>query len=338
MFDSALMTNFHFLRPLWLIALAFVFPLIFIFVRQQDPVRQLKKIIAPHLLNHLLVQTERKSRLQPYHLLAIGMIIFSFALAGPSWQRESLPFAEDEAALVIVIDLSESMTAVDIKPSRLERAQQKIMDLIELRQGTRIGLVAYAGSAHMVLPLGDDANILKTYVDALAPEIMPELGKNAPAALQIAQKMLLEDSANGTILFLTDGINSEYADAFASYTNSYGNSIEVLAIGTTQGGPIPSKDGGFLRTTTGELIMASFDEAGFEILQGESGVSVTYITVDDTDIRRISGNIDTKMQMIRDNNDRQRWKDFGYWLVIPLVGLSLVWFRRGWTLQWLGSK
>ena len=141
----------HFLRPLWLLALIPT-AVLYAVIRASSPERQWRRIIAPHLLEHLKVGGGAGLRFRPRHLITLLLTLGSIALAGPTWERERSPFAEDTAPLVVALDLSQSMNAIDVRPSRLERGKQKIRDLLELRKGARTALVAYAGSAHTVLP------------------------------------------------------------------------------------------------------------------------------------------------------------------------------------------
>ena len=98
-------------------------------------------------------------------------------MAGPSWERRSSPFTEDEAALVIALDVSGSMDQEDVQPSRLERAKQKIHDLLKSRGGARTGLIVFAGTAHTVIPLSNDPEIIRNFLDAIETAIMPRPGK-----------------------------------------------------------------------------------------------------------------------------------------------------------------
>ena len=133
-------------------------------------------LIAPHLLEHLRVDAADRFRVRPIHLTSLAMLLGTLAVAGPTWDRELSPFAEDTAPLVIVLDVSQSMNAVDVQPTRLERAKQKVRDLLELRPGARTALVAYSGSAHTVLPLSDDATMFEAFLDGLDTDVMPRPG------------------------------------------------------------------------------------------------------------------------------------------------------------------
>ncbi|MEW6742792.1 MAG: VWA domain-containing protein [Planctomycetota bacterium] len=165
-----------------------------------------REVIAPHLLKHLVRHPLRRAWTRPASFTLPVFIVTILSLSGPTWQRQETPFVQDEAPLVVALDLSQSMDAVDVAPTRLERAQQKIRDLLALRPRARTGLIAYAGSSHMVLPLTDDSKVIETYVISLETELMPLAGKDPVNALKLAGKLLAKETAAGTILFVTDGI------------------------------------------------------------------------------------------------------------------------------------
>ena len=325
--DAGLLGAFHLLRPEWLWALAPMALVLFLLWRQQSSSRRWQAVIAPHLLAHLIVRPKGGSWLRPSHLLGPVLILAVLAVAGPSWRREPPSFTQDTAPLVIAMDLSESMSVTDIQPSRLERAQQKARDLLAERKGARSGLLAYAGTAHLVLPLTDDPSVLEAYITSLDPSVMPVPGKDSVAALSVAGAMLADDPTPGTILFLTDGISTEEAPAFADFARSHRDQVVVLAVGTEQGGPIPRSDGTF-----GEV--KTLDRVGLEAVKSQADAYVTVVTVDDTDVRRVNRQIATHLTAVQQENEEGRWRDEGWWLVLPLVILCLGWFRKGWTVQW----
>ena len=138
------LTHFHFLRPEWLLmAPALLLFERFIRAAQTDP-NQFSGIIDSALLEHLRVQKPPIARLNPNSVLVVLMLLLTLVMAGPSWQQQPSPLAEDTAPLVIVIDVSESMATTDIAPSRLLRGIQKIRDLLKRVPDKRIGVIAYA--------------------------------------------------------------------------------------------------------------------------------------------------------------------------------------------------
>lgn len=321
--------NFHFLRPLWLWAVLPAALVIFMMWRQRSATARWRSVIAPHLLEQLVVKPKGRSWLRPELVIGVVLILTVLAVAGPSWRREPPPFTQDTAPLILALDLSEAMLVQDVQPSRLERAQQKARDILAGRQGARTGLVAYAGSAHMVLPLTDDPSVLDAYVTSLDPLVMPVPGRNTTAALDLAGEMLADDPTPGTILFLTSGVETAAVSAFDSYGQNHRDQIAVLAVGTTQGGAIPLANGGF-----GEI--SRLDTEGLEAVERQAGAYVTTVTVDDTDVRRINRRIASHLTAVQQDNAEGRWRDEGWWLVLPLVALTLMWFRQGWTVQWVG--
>jgi Ca-activated chloride channel family protein len=327
--DLGQFVNFHFIRPQWLLMLIPILFLFWLLRRKQSATKQWETFISPHLLKHLVVGTEQKRRLRPVNLLMPVFILASLALSGPTWMQEPLPFTEDEAPLIVAMDLSLEMNAVDIQPSRLERAKQKIRDLLAERSGARTALLAYAESAHMILPLTDDPQILEMYLASLTPDIMPAQGKNAAEALALAEQMLSQEMTPGTVLFFTNAIDAEQIPTFIDHSQESRNAVMVLGIGTTQGGPIPTGGNMVLTDPEGNRVISTLDREGLEILAKDANTYVTTITVDDSDVRRLNERIKRHMTEI--------WKDFGYFLLFPIALLSLFWFRRGWTIQWLSG-
>src|SRR5262249_62274616 len=101
------------------------------------------------------------------------------ALAGPTWEREPAPFAEDRAVLAIVLKVTPSMQSQDVQPTRLARATEKIRDLLAQRPGAKTALFAYAGSAHRVMPLTSDSGIIEAFAAELAPGVVAGDGSRA---------------------------------------------------------------------------------------------------------------------------------------------------------------
>jgi len=337
MFDLGQFSAFHFLRPMWLLTLLPVILLHGLLLRKQSAARQWKRYIASHLLQHLMVGTAQKKRVRPVNLLLPVLILAALALAGPTWLQEPLPFTEDEAPLIIALDLSFEMNTVDIQPSRLERAKQKVRDILVERAGSRTALIAYAGSAHMILPLTDDAQILELYLDSLSPDIMPEQGKNTAEALALAEELLAQEQAPGTILFMTNSVEGEARTAFVAQKEESRNAVMILGLGTAQGGPVPTGGNRFLTDREGNRIISTLDREGLAALSQDAGIYVTSVTVDVSDVRRLNGRIKRHLTEMLSADENTRWKDFGYFLIFPVAFLALFWNRRGWTIQWLSG-
>ena len=162
---------FHFLRPLWLLLMVPGILLPLLWLRRHDIKRQLRDIIAPHLVASLVITPARERTLHPIHLLASLLVLGGLAAAGPTWQQDIPDFLDDRAPLILAVDLSASMDADDVPPTRLAAIRHKLHDLVQRRAGARTALIAYAGSAHLVLPATEDPALLDTFIQALATEV-----------------------------------------------------------------------------------------------------------------------------------------------------------------------
>jgi Ca-activated chloride channel family protein len=326
--------DFHFLRPVWLWGVPAGLLLLWIVSRREDVRKRWRDTIAPHLLDHLIVHPRGRLRFRPVHLTVGGIVIGAIAAAGPTWERERPPFVEDKAPLAIALDLSRTMDAADVTPTRLERAKLKIRDLLARRSGARTAIFVYAGSAHMVLPLTDDAALIGTYLDSLATNLMPVPGKNTVTALKALDAGLARETVPGTFLFMTDGIEPAAIDAFAAHAGQH--QIMALGVGTEEGGPVPTGPDSFLTDAAGRRVFTKLDVDGLNRLHSRAGVQVATVTMDDADVDWIERRIQTHLQQ-KQSDAATRWLDQGWWLTLPIALFGAFWFRRGWTIRWAAA-
>lgn len=300
---------FHFLRPWMLLLLIPGWLFVWWLLRQQNDMLRWKTIVNPKLLPHLLVESgEKVSKIQaPWHL---GMVwtLMVLALSGPAWQLKPAPFTQDEAQIVFVMKVTESMQTKDLMPSRLKRAVFKMKDLMDLRPDTKAALVAYSGSAHLVLPLTKDHAILNTFSQALSPGIMPQKGDNLKDALLLASEQF--DSEGGTIVVFADAVDPAQAKAVTE--KSLAQDAKVL----------------FLAVASPELR----DTKGFEQSVSLLGAEWTGMTVDDQDVKKIASWVDTVFQQAGAKDDA-RYEDGGYLLIPLILLLMFLWFRQGFIAE-----
>jgi Ca-activated chloride channel homolog len=305
---------FHFLRPglLWLFLPAAL--VVLANLRQRDARSRWVGVIDPVLLDALLVGARDPSRKRPLFLLAVALALGVFALAGPAWQRVPSPFTEDQAALVIVLRLGPSMDASDLEPNRLERARHKIRDLLDRRAGARTGLVVYAGSAHLVMPLTRDASAIESFAGAVTPALMPEPGGDIGAALALADRMLRDSGQPGSILLITDVLDIAQTTRLRESRDADAATPVVL---------------GALSTAVSADEVARLREASDAL-----GADLTLMTADGADVREVSRRLTTALSSALDPQTAATWRDAGYWLVPGLALLALASFRPGWTVTW----
>jgi Ca-activated chloride channel family protein len=300
-----MISGFHFLRPWVFLALVPVALLLWLIYRRQTVSRAWRGIVAPHLLPYLLSGENRRANFVPLILLAIGWFIAILALAGPTWRREPSPFADDTAALVIVVKVGPSMKTEDVQPDRLARSVQKIHDLLAQRPGAKTALIAYAGSAHVVIPMTTDGAIINTFAAALDPKIMPNEGDVAADAMHLADQTL---GNSGSILWITDSIAPEQWAPLAAWRKLSQTRVRLLA---------PLYDGPELAA----------------VHKAANGIDATFvrITADDSDVSELARA--AKFTTSAPGDDSARWEEGGYWLMPLLAILMLPFARRGWMVS-----
>jgi len=311
--------QFHFLRPAWLLLLLPAALLMWNVYQRSDSLRAWKRVINPRLLSHLLLSDGGEdSRWRPVYLLGIGWLVGILALAGPSWQMQPSPFSEDQAAMFIVIKVTPQMLARDIQPSRLQRSVIKIHDLLDLKKDVRTGLIAYAGSAHLVMPLTSDAGIINTFAAALEPGAMPMEGDETAEAIGLANQRLIRSGVPGSIVLITDSVDRSQLDALKKMHQR--DSIEVHILAMAAGPEVIPPAGSYPAPA---LDLDSLREAA-DVMGG----TVTTVTADKSDIENLSSRIERSISHVP-SQEGQQWNDGGYYLLFILAFVMLSFFRKG---------
>lgn len=322
---------FHFLRPWWLLALLGL-PLALWWLSRGDAgERALSRLVDPALLPHLLAGQPVGRRAAGW-LLGLGWLLAALAFAGPTWSRRPQPLFGERAAQVVAFSLSPRMLARDVAPSRLDRAKYKIRDLLASNRDGQNALVAYAGEAFVVAPLTSDAASLDELLDALAPDTMPTDGDNATQAIEQGMKLIAQAKAGGgSVVLVTDRVDPG-AEAAARRALAQGVHVSVLGIGTRAGGPVPLDGGGFLHDAQGNLELAKRDDAALAAVASAGGGRYVAATDDPADIRALHAALPHASAGVAGDQRSEQWLDRGPWLLLPLLAIVALGFRRGWLL------
>ena len=329
--------DFHFLRPAWLLLL-FALPLLWRVLKSAAGDAQAwRGAVDAHLLEHLLVRNADAAPTRgPAWLALVALVIASFALAGPAWERLPQPLYKNQAARVIALELSATMAAQDVKPSRFERARYKIADILKRSGDAQVALIAYAGDAFVVAPLTDDANTVASLVDSLDPSVMPAPGNDTGRAIDLGVKLIHQAGLReGEIVLLADGVG-DGADAAAARARSAGMHVSVLGIGSAQGAPIALGDGGFLKDRTGNIVLPKLDGPALAALAQAGGGRYAEYRNDAGDLDALLGVLASGSEAAKDaagiEVQSARFLDRGPWLLLALLPLAALGFRRGWLM------
>ena len=332
-----LIDNFHFLRPIWLLALL---PVLLFFVamwRVNSVVTAWDKAIDKSLLPYLLDRSKNASQRTPLILLFAAWALSILALAGPVWEQLPQPVQKKEDALVIVFDLSLSMFAPDHSPNRLDLAKRKLRDILALREEGQTALVVYAGDAHTVTPLTDDVVTIEALVPSLSPNIMPLFGSKPVEAIELAIGLLDgTDASRGKVLLMTDGING--FDEELLITEQFSDNdyeLLIMGIGTEEGAPIRTNDGNFLTDEAGALIIPTLNKNVLQSLVNRVSGRYHDIQLADSDLAYLLSDFelldDDQMSDVEEKFDV--WYEFGPWMLLLVLPIAAMSFRRGWLFS-----
>jgi len=324
-------SEFHFIRPYWLLALL---PLImFVFLTVKHKLRQgsWQSVCDPELLPFVLQEKELKHSHAPLITSSLAALLAITALAGPTWQRIPTPVFRNAAALVIALDLSRSMDAPDIKPSRLERARYKVADLLKKRKDGQTALLVYAGSAFTVTPLTDDTETINNQLSALTTDIMPAQGSQSDLAINKALELFKNAGLQqGQILLITDDEQIESALAKVELPDNY--QLSILGVGTAEGAPITLTQGGFLTDANGSIVLPKLNTQALQKVAQTGGGIYQQITDSSADIETLSRHFEQaakRGEALENDLLLENWVEASVWLLLPLLLFASLSFRRG---------
>ncbi|MBV6882712.1 VWA domain-containing protein [Xanthomonas euvesicatoria] len=314
--------SLHLLRPMLLWALLAIVPAAALWHWRRRDADVWRQSVDAHLLPKLLVSGGRRGWLG-FVLAALTYAMAVIAMSGPSWRQTERPVFQSSMPLVVVLDLSSSANATDLPPSRLLQARAKLATLLRKRAGGEVALLVYAGESFTVAPLTEDSANVALFLDALSPSVMPVDGKRADRAIDAAAQLLQQAGfKQGEILLVSDSADRS-AESSARVARSRGFSVSALGVGGERGAAY--------RTASGEIAQAKLDEGSLRTLAAQGGGRYARIAPDDADLRAL-GVLDPSQQPLADetaeSDGGKSWLDEGYWLVLPVMLLSLLAFRR----------
>jgi Ca-activated chloride channel homolog len=284
--------------------------------------------LADANLRSKLMPTLLPQRMQLKNILKIFVFVFVvLALMEPQWGTREEEVRMRGVDLLLIADVSNSMLAQDVQPSRLEREKRKLKDLLDMLAGDRVGLIAFAGRSFLLSPLTNDYGSLDLFVDDLSTQTIPVQGTDLSGALDLAIKAMSDkDSAKAIMVFSDGEDHSERLSKMIDILKEKQIKVFVLGIGTPQGAPIPEPQGGFKKNLEGEMVVSKLEEGTLKDLALETGGAYARAVTGDVDLkdlylRGIRGVLDLKELKV---SKKKIWESRYYWpLGIALILLIL---------------
>lgn len=320
--------EFHLLRPYALLLLPLVI-LCWLLLRRLPLTDAWQQMLAPHLYQQLLsVQTTKQRQNWLWPLLVLLGIL---AAAGPSWQKLPQPAFQLKRATVLVLDMSMSMRATDIKPNRVTQARFKALDYAKAQLEGEMALLAFAGDAYVISPLTPDHNNISLLLPDLKPEIMPVQGSDFAGALKLADQLLQQAGyVKGDIIFFTDGFDSQQFTTIRDQLNGFRHRVSVLAFGQTDGAPIQLENGELLKDARGSIVLPKVPLAQLRELSALTGGAFAQSSFDDSDISKLLALPALTLNEEASPSAMQgdQWQDAGIYLCYLMLVFALLALRQ----------
>ncbi len=278
--------NLHYL--FWLCLIPF-FVLLFIWNS-----RQRKKILESFsdsiFWQKLMPISKAGRKITQQFLWILALLCFVFALAEPKWGYHFEDVVRKGVDIFLLVDVSNSMMAEDVKPNRLERAKRKIYDLLKMSRGDRIGLIIFAGRAVVLCPLTLDYQAIHQFLESLSPDLIPVQGTDLSGSIALALKSFKDPKSQKALIAFTDG-EDQNPDFPKLISNLKEQKIPlyILGFGSPEGAPIPlpKGEGGFKRDDAGNMVISKLAEKSLMNLAQDTGGEYVRSVTSDEDLNEL---------------------------------------------------
>lgn len=226
-------------------------------------------------------------------MVVAAEVLLLLALARPELGQKEETIVRQGLDIMVLVDVSRSMLAEDVVPSRLEAAKRKVLDLTQVMSGERLALVPFSGTAFVQCPLTSDYDAVRLFLDLLTPELLPRGGSNIGQALSIALNSIKEtpdEKRRGSaILVFSDGEDlSGGLETAVGEAVKLGVRVFAIGLGTELGAPIPLVDGGFQKDLDGKMVVTRRESKALEQMAAKTGGAYWSWSLDGNDIDRFS--------------------------------------------------
>ena len=326
---------FRFAHPDFLYALLVVPVLIGLFYYSLlQKSKRLKQIGDKNLLAALMPEASHWRPRVKFYLLLTAIVLSIFMMAGPQFGTKLQKVKRNGIEMVIAVDVSNSMLAEDLSPSRMQRAKQLLSRLIDQAQNDKVALLVFAGDAYVQMPMTTDVSSAKMFLNSINPGMVPIQGTSIGAAIRMAMGLFTPDVETGkSIIVITDGENHEDdAVAQAKLALESGVMVNVMGVGTPQGSPIPIEGTqSFRRDRQGNVVVTKLNEEMCqEIAVAGGGI---YVRADNS-VTAVKSLIDELDKLNKTEMDGMIYSEYNEqyavigWIVFVLLLLEVILSER----------
>ena len=275
--------HFAYIHILWLLTLIPLLVVGYILLTRRKR-RQLASFGDPELVATLMPERSTTRSVIKFALLLLALVLLIFAAARPQFGQKEQTVKRQGIEVMVALDISNSMLAEDVAPSRLDRAKQMLSKLIDKMSEDKIGLVVFAGEAYTQLPITCDYVSAKMFLSTISPNLIQTQGTAIGSAIHTAMRSFgsEQSEAGRAIILITDGENHEDdAVEAAKHAKEAGIHLYVIGIGTSQGAPIPVPGtNNYIKDRSGQVVVTKLNEQmAKDIAQAGNGA---YIHCDNT--------------------------------------------------------
>lgn len=316
----------RFLHPNFLFLLIpIVAMLIFSFLKIRRQRKALKRFGDTELVKELMPDLSLRRKLAKDIVLVVALSLLVFALARPQLGSKSETVELQGIELMVCMDISNSMLSQDVKPSRLDRSKAIVSRMVDKLANNKIGLIYFAGEAYIQLPVTADFISAKMFLNEASPELISAQGTVIGEAVDLAVRSFSSgDKTKRAVIIITDGENHEGETMEAvARAKKEGILVNVIGIGSKEGGPIAISDGGYLTDESGQMVITKLNEEMCkEIAQASGGIYIHASDVAGT-VRSVQKSLEglekTKMEATR----YAAYNEVYYYFLIPAIVLLL---------------
>jgi len=317
--------NFYLLNLLWLLPLLIVFYVLAFKAKK----RAMARFGTLDLMKKLSRNTSRGRQIAKISLILIAIFFLIIALARPQIGTKIEEVKREGVDVLVAIDVSKSMLARDIPPSRLDKAKHEVESFIDRLRGDRIGLIAFSGVAFVQCPLTLDYGAAKIFLDIMDPDLIPTPGTAVGEAIQKAIETFDQHERKYKVLVLiTDGEDhGEDVMKYAEEAERQGIVIYTVGIGSPQGEPIPEEMGsGFKKDRQGQVIITKLDEFALEKIALQTGGKYFRASAGEDELDKIYDDISQMEKKELGSLQFSQFEDRFQYLVIFALLLLLIEF------------